>query len=469
MKKKLFAAVLCAAVCTEALAGGPMRVALVGDPQVDNAVEMGYARRSIYKELAGRRDIDLCLFLGDLVNDDMALLPESVNVIDSLPFPCFMVPGNHDRDVWHGPKAAHNALAAESAEGLSSRPRDLTTWRRTVGYVDTAFFRGNVRFILMNNVRRASAGMTDYTGGLTEKQKHWLDSVLHVVAAAGSGREAGKPRGGEPALTILATHIPVSQMKGLDSLLALIPEPERMLFVAGHTHYVERGSIGIGPDNLESAVVDSGSAIPEIIVGATCGSWWRGVKDADGVPYALQSCGAPRGYFLADIGRGGKCRLSYKCVGRPAGEQLSVWACRDVSETDSEEASDTAPFHLYVNVFGGAPDGRVEFSVPMRLRRAMRIAGEGKRVPGRIRCQKSSSPAPEVEEVVRYNASMTRDYRKSHRDEFIPLRRKPSTHLWQSPMSFSGAIPAYMTVRYRDEYMKIRAVNVPVRVLDDVR
>ena len=62
-----------------------MRVALVGDPQVDNAVEMGYARRSIYKELAGRGDIDICLFLGDLVNDDMALLPESLNVIDSLP------------------------------------------------------------------------------------------------------------------------------------------------------------------------------------------------------------------------------------------------------------------------------------------------------------------------------------------------------------------------------------------------
>lgn len=38
-----------------------LRVALVGDPQVDNATEMWYARKSIYRELAKRKDLDLCL------------------------------------------------------------------------------------------------------------------------------------------------------------------------------------------------------------------------------------------------------------------------------------------------------------------------------------------------------------------------------------------------------------------------
>lgn len=31
--------------------GRVLRVALVGDPQVDDSTEMGYARRSVYREL----------------------------------------------------------------------------------------------------------------------------------------------------------------------------------------------------------------------------------------------------------------------------------------------------------------------------------------------------------------------------------------------------------------------------------
>ena len=54
-----------------------LRVAFVGDPQVDNDTELGYARRSVYRELRERSDIDLAIFLGDLVNDDVALLAPS--------------------------------------------------------------------------------------------------------------------------------------------------------------------------------------------------------------------------------------------------------------------------------------------------------------------------------------------------------------------------------------------------------
>ena len=39
--------------------GRVLRVALVGDPQVDDSTEMGYARRSVYRELYGRRDLDM--------------------------------------------------------------------------------------------------------------------------------------------------------------------------------------------------------------------------------------------------------------------------------------------------------------------------------------------------------------------------------------------------------------------------
>ena len=455
--------------------GRVLRVALVGDPQVDNPVEMGYARRSIYRDLRGRRDLDLCIFLGDLVNDNMSLLPESLSVIDSLPFQSFMVPGNHDRDVYRGSKTS----------GSMSRPRDLSTWRKLVGYVDTSFVRGNVRFIMMNNVRHAAAGMTDYVGGFTEKQKHWLDSVLVTDVARGGKMSSGsvdrsrRPSRGKvtPALTILATHIPFSQMKGRDSVLALIPEHTRILYVSGHTHFVSRDD-----------------SIPEVIAGATCGSWWRGVKDSDGVPYALQSCGAPRGYFVAEISRDGDYRLRYRCVGMD--DEVSVWGVRVECEGavrpednivmgkgESEGVTvkeggfvrakkDSGVYRLYINVFGGAPDGMIRVRGGRRWRIVSRGNGvhDGANAQGFSRkkrdlvCERSTKTAPEVEQVIEFNASMSRDYRKSHRDEFIPLRRKPSTHLWQTTDFVSGPLPVYVNVVYRDSHMRFRQ-RVPVTVI----
>ena len=447
--------------------GRVLRVALVGDPQVDNPVEMGYARRSIYRDLRGRRDLDLCIFLGDLVNDNMSLLPESLSVIDSLPFQSFMVPGNHDRDVYRGAKSS----------GSMSRPRDLSTWRKLVGYVDTSFVRGNVRFIMMNNVRHAAAGMTDYVGGFTEKQKHWLDSVLVTDVVRGGKMSSGsvdrsrRPSRGKvtPALTILATHIPFSQMKGRDSVLALIPEHTRILYVSGHTHFVSRDD-----------------SIPEVIAGATCGSWWRGVKDSDGVPYALQSCGAPRGYFVAEISRDGDYRLRYRCVGMD--DEVSVWGVRVECEgavrpednivmgKDESEGVTVKEgggvYRLYINVFGGAPDGVVRVRGGRRWRIVSRGNGvhDGADAQGFSRkkrdlvCERSTKTAPEVEQVIEFNASMSRDYRKSHRDEFIPLRRKPSTHLWQTTDFVSGPLPVYVNVVYRDSHMRFRQ-RVPVTVV----
>lgn len=383
--------------------GRVLRVALVGDPQVDDSTEMGYARRSVYRELYGRRDLDMCIFLGDLVNDNMTLLPESVRVIDSLPYQCFMVPGNHDRDVYRGPKSS------------SYRSRDLSTWRKVVGYVDTSFVRGNVRFVLMNNVRHSDSGMTDYVGGFTDRQKHWLDSVLNRGVGETSGKMLSRAER-NPSLTILATHIPFSQMKGRDSVLAFVPDTSRLLLVSGHTHFVSRD------DSLR-----------ELVAGAACGSWWRGVKNSDGIPYALQSCGAPRGYFVTDIYRNGTYDLFYKCIGRPASDQLSVWAV----PSDSTGSS----YRLYINVFGGSSDGIV------------RISGLGRRT---CACERSQMAAPEVELVIRLNASRSRDYRKAHRDEFIPLRRKPSPHLWQTVDLIPGPLPAYVNVIYRDAHMRIR-------------
>ena len=451
MTRRMLVAIFFAFTCIPMLAGGPLRVAFVGDPQVDNTIEMGYARKSIYSELAKRKDIDLCIFLGDLVNDNMTLLPESVRVIDSLSFPCLMIPGNHDRDVYRGPKASIQVESASGSQTDARRHRDLATWRKIVGYVDTTFVSGKVRFVLMNNVRATDGGMTDYEGGFTEPQKHWLDSVMHVSIDGSLDIASCAAKKGAPALTILATHIPFSQMKGRDSVLALIPNMSQMLFVSGHTHYVSR-------DYISNS--DEGMTASELIVGAACGSWWRGVKDADGVPYALQSCGAPRGYFIADIKRDGNYRLTYKSIGKSESEQMSVWAISEDAETNSKPYHDSAlEYRIYVNVFGGASDGVVKISIP---RKVWQDSGRRQMI-----CERSFATAPEVEEVVRFNASMSREYRKAHRDEFIPLRRKPSQHLWKIAEPFEGYFPTYVNVHYQDSHMIIHSVRVPVQTFPE--
>lgn len=488
---------------------GTFRVAFVGDPQVNDSTEMSYARKSIYKELSERKDIDFALFLGDLVNDNMQLLPESVRIIESLPYRCMMIPGNHDRDVYKG------------TGGQVARARDLSTWTATVGYIDTSFCIRNIRFILMNNVRARNRGMSDYEGGFTERQRHWLDSVFNrTPEMLTRGNHTNGNGIGTPSLTILATHIPFSQMKGQDSVIAMIPDVSRVLFVSGHTHSVARNELKI--TKLDGATVNT----EEVIAGATCGSWWRGVKDENGIPYAVQNCGAPRGYFVADIYNDGRYKLDYKCVGKSEHEKLSVWLVKEEmtsegvskkTETSNAGAKDGAKggsnnalycksgsnFRLYTNVYGGSANGNVDIDLPRKVLKQLKVLCDstlsgGLRVTSsvqrgsfnrRLSLSVCSKTAPEVMEIIDLNAAASREYRKAHRDEFIPLRRKPSPHLWESeafslspdkiqisPSSDKLQAPTrdsidghrkvafYVTVRYCDPQMKIRQRRVPVYI-----
>ena len=93
-----------------------IRVAFVGDPQVDSETELSYARRSVYRELRERKDVDLAIFLGDLVNDKPELLEPTRATLDSLPYAWACVPGNHDRDVYK----------------VKGKARDMATYSRVI-------------------------------------------------------------------------------------------------------------------------------------------------------------------------------------------------------------------------------------------------------------------------------------------------------------------------------------------------
>ena len=356
-------------------------MAFVGDPQVDNATQLGYARASIYRELRERRDLDLVIFLGDMVNDKTELLAPTVASLDSLGYPWLAVPGNHDRDRYPDDP---------------DRARDLVTWRQTLGYIDTSFVLKGVRFILMNDVR--TRGKADYEAGWSEDQKRWLSGTI----AAASPEET----------IVLATHIPLEEMHAQDTLSRLLAGKERLLLVSGHTHQVRREDWSLGGRNVES-----------LVAGAACGSWWRGIPDADGVPDALMNCGAPRGYFVCDFSRKGYS-LSFKKVAGT--EMLSLGRTQDG--------------RLAVNVFGGSKEGTVKIRI------------KGRTLP----LERVSTAAPEVLARIESNLAMTREYRRAHKEEFIPLRRIGSPHIWVAPDGVQTLPGDRITVIYRDRRRRFR-------------
>ena len=362
-----------------------LRVAFVGDPQVDSEEELAYARKSVYGELGSRRDVDLAIFLGDLVNDRMGLLAPSRALLDSLPFPWAGVPGNHDRDVYG-----------------RGRSREMASYRRIIGATDTTFVRGGVRFILMDDVR--GIGTRGYEAGFREDQKAWLSAVLD-----------GTPQG---TLAVLSAHIPFSEFKALDSLETLLSRHPRLLLMCAHTHTMARHTL----------VFPAGMAVEEVLAGASCGSWWRGVPDGRGIPLSYQNCGAPPCYYLADFS-GGTYRLDYKAIGRPASEKASAWL------VDSTR--------LVLNVYGGATGGTVRVRLPGRLRW--------------IDVPASTEPAPEQIAVDRFNKTL--DARNRARNPLhIPMRLAASPHVWAIDLSGSPrlvsalrrAVGKRVKIRYSD-------------------
>lgn len=355
-------------------------MAFVGDPQADDATQISYARKSIYKELRERKDIDLVIVLGDLVNDKPELIEPSVASLDSLPCPWLSVPGNHDRDNSKG------------------EFRGISRWSEDVGYVDTTFVMHGIRFILMNDVR--TKGRADYEAGLLESQKIWLQDVMDRTPAE--------------QRIVFASHIPLTEMHAKDSLEMMFEGKDNVLLVSGHTHQVRREFLTLNGRRVES-----------LVAGATCGSWWRGFKDEIGVPDGLMNCGSPRGYFICDFKSDGY-RLEFKKVS--SDETASAHAMEDGS--------------IMINVFGGSIDGQVS------------VKGIGR---GKTSFKRVSAIAPEVQERIDFNSSMTREYRKEHQEEYIPLRKLASPHVWSASVDDSIALKGKkITVIYDDGVMKFK-------------
>ncbi len=378
-----------------------LRVLVFADPQPKSQVDVDYYERDIVETaIAGaagsRRAADLGLSLGDIVHDDLSLYPRMKRVTARLGAPWLYAAGNHDLDFDAGGDAD-----------------SLLTFRHHFGPDTFAWEEPEANFVVLDDVIYLSGRRPAYIGGLREDQFAFLERYLE-----GADRTR---------LLVLAVHIPLFEAEGRDTfrdadrarLFALLREFPNVLLLSAHSHTQQH----VFHD--ASSGWHGAAPLHEYNVGAACGAFWSGVKDAQGIPDTTMADGTPNGYARLDVATDGRYRLSWHSARGQGGDAIGLHAPR-VLRRGAYPA-----FGVYANVYMGRADTRVEY----------RVDG-GAWAP----MQKMLRPDPRLlaQNVRDDEAETLRGYDRSPEAE-------PSPHLWR------GTLPTDLTVG--EHLIEVRAFD----------
>ncbi len=346
------------------------RVGAIGDIQVGDADEMNYAGKSIFRELAGRKDIAFHLILGDLVNDQMNLLMPFKDMLNTLPSPSWTLVGNHDRNT-------------ENTEYLDDH------FNRQFGASTYAFYYSGVHFIVFNNV--FSTGKRSYEGRLTNDQLEFLANDLKDI----------------PSNTpiVICQHIPMRYTRNRTEALTVLERFANVLILSGHTHQVGRHFYNEG-------------RVQELVTGAPSGNWWTGEINAQGIPEALMQCGSPRNYFTVDFNKQ-HYTLHYKGIGLDENKQMDLSLNGDTLITNLYGASDSTAVLLQID--------------------------EGEWVT----MKQAKRPAESVLRLIENNKQ--KRFPASGK-KINPLRKRPSSHIWQTIIAPLSPGAHQMRVKASDRF-----------------
>jgi len=343
------------------------RMAAVGDVQFDNEQEIQYTAQTLMPELMERKDLDFCLFMGDMVNDKSELLPVAKDMIAKLPAFLWTVYGNHDRKT------------------KTNMPQNFP-YNQDFGASSYAFNHGAVHFLILNNIY--TKGKAGYEGGFSESQLAFAANDLKLVSK-------DRP-------LVIAMHIPLKYTGNQEDLLRLLKDYDRVLILSAHTHT-------IGRHFLKS----SDKVFPELIVGATCGSWWTGERDEWGNPSGLMQCGSPRNYFVLDFNNE-TYNLKYKGIGLDPDIQMDIWVNgQDTLDAHVEALAELPSNTVAANVFGGSDSTVVTMQVDD--------------LPP-ITMEKCYMVSPNVSRISFLNKEKAYPTVYSRR---AALRKQPSPHIWK--------------------------------------
>lgn len=296
---------------------GAFTCAIIGDSQTYSNHEISQLRDSAVADLVARAMTgdDCMLYVGDVVGDDLGLLPRIFEIGSAVGVPQWAVIGNHDIDL----DASDPANSADS-------------WRRLYGPAYYAFEIGEVSFIVLNNIY-FPCGIEDagvpgrefctqgenarYNSRVDNTQMEWLENLVAEIA--------------EDRLIVIAHHAPfvsfvdsaspVHQTDNTSEIHALLAGREA-LSLSGHTHTIENHSPGQYFEGWQEAVGVGPLPFRHIIAGAASGNWWQGDYNLDGDAQALQRMGAPKGVLMIDFD-GASYQERY--VGSRLGEHRGQW------------------------------------------------------------------------------------------------------------------------------------------------
>jgi hypothetical protein len=358
---------------------GALDVLLFGDPQVKSPRDADFYARDIVAPLQADPGAQLGLSLGDIVNDDLSLLPAVDAVTARLGRPWLHLPGNHDVD-FDAPGDAQSLLSYRASLGP-----DTYAWEETAA-----------SFILFDDVvmQLAPGAAPSYIGGLREDQFAFLTAYLATLPAA-------RP-------LVLAAHIPFHdaapgqttfRTADRERLFALLRRFEHVLLLTSHAH-AQRHYFHGRADGWNGA-----GTLHEYVVGAACGGFWSGAEDADGIPDTRMSDGTPNGYARLHLGAKGAYRLRWHVARDPADTRIALHAPRVLRRGAYPAWGVTA------NVFMGMDDTRVEYRIDGGEWRPMhRVAAND---PGLVALNAADDAAARLQSFDR------------------AVEAAPSTHLWR--------------------------------------
>jgi hypothetical protein len=318
----------------EAPRAAGLEVLLFADPQPKSMTDVDYYRRDIVAPIAGRHGARLGLSLGDIVNDDLSLYPALNRVTAMLDVPWLHLAGNHDLDFDAG------------------RDEDsLLSFRNTYGPDTLAWEEPEALFVGLDDVIYRPGQRPAYVGGLREDQFAFLEAYL---------RRAPRDR-----LLVVAAHIPFFDTSPAGQpptfrasdrrrLFALLGDFPRVLLLSGHRHTqqhvfhrAESGWHGAAP-------------LHEYNVGAACGAFWSGIKDAAGVPDATMADGTPNGYATLRIRSNGDYALAWHPARDATDAAIGLHAPK-VLRHGAYPA-----WGVYANVYMGRDDSKLEYRIDDR-------------------------------------------------------------------------------------------------------
>ena len=365
-------------------------VLLFADPQVKSVVDVGHYRRdivqSVLDEHAGRPRADLGLSLGDIVNDDLSLYPALNAETARIGVPWLHAAGNHDLDFDAG------------------RDEDsLRTFRNTFGPDTFAWEEPEATFIVLDDVVYQPGNAPAYIGGLRPEQFAFLEQYL--------------PTAPKDRLLVIAVHIPffdatpgreTFRRADRDRLFALIQGFAHVLLLSGHSH-TQRHVFHDAASGWHGA-----TPLHEYNVGAACGAFWSGARDAAGIPDATMGDGTPNGYARLKVKADGEYALSWHPA-RLGDASPASTAVMNLHAPRVLRRGAYPAWGVYANVFMGHAGSRVEYRVD-----------EGQWKPMR----RVDQPDPRLlaENARDDSADALRGYDRSP-------EATPSAHLWR------GALP----------------------------